>query len=325
MTTFTGSAAVRRKIVILGGGIGALTSAFELTGQPGWEGRYDITIHQLGWRLGGKCASSRGLNGRIQEHGIHGFLGSYYNTMPMMAACYAELGRAAGEPLATFEEAFLPESFILMWEWRDRALRRWPLTFPTNAYSPADGTRFVTTQQKLVAALEVVSAIFERHTVNGLAERQLAARTHDLVRRLALAIEDAAATIVILIDETWRALTGPLLELVDGNDTLRRLFTVADYIFTIIRGAIVDDLGGKGYDSIDDQNWSDWLLAHGANPKTVSSPLALNTINLSYQYPTGDTSVPPRWLPALMFNGPSGPMLTTGRRRTCLPPAAGRP
>ena len=108
MTEPQGPTPARQKIAILGGGIAALTTAFELTGQPGWQDRFDITVHQLGWRLGGKCASSRGPNGRIEEHGIHAFMGSYFNAMPMMSRLYAELGRAPGQPLATFEEAFLP-------------------------------------------------------------------------------------------------------------------------------------------------------------------------------------------------------------------------
>ena len=72
-----------RKVAILGGGISALTTAFELTSQPGWQQSLDITLYQMGWRLGGKCATARGEHKRIEEHGIHGFLGSYYNALPV--------------------------------------------------------------------------------------------------------------------------------------------------------------------------------------------------------------------------------------------------
>ncbi len=73
----------------------ALSAAYEITRTPG----YEVTIYTLGWRLGGKCASSRGENGRIEEHGIHGFLGSYYNANKMLAEVYRELARPAGSPL----------------------------------------------------------------------------------------------------------------------------------------------------------------------------------------------------------------------------------
>ena len=294
MSSPSGPQVPRKKIAILGGGIAAMTTAFELTSQPGWQDLYEITVHQLGWRLGGKCASSRGLNGRIEEHGIHAFMGSYYNTMPMMAACYAELARPAGQPLATFEEAFLPESFVLMWEWRDLALRRWPMTFPTNSHSPTEGDRFRVIEKQLAAVLEVLSGIFGSHHVDGVVEQALVGRARDLIDRVVQDLEGAGETIVKWIDEAWSTLAGLILELIEQNDTLRRLFIVADYMFAMVRGVIADDLVGQGFDSVDDQNWSDWLLSHGAHPMTVCSPMALNTINLSYQYPSGDTTLPPQ-------------------------------
>jgi NAD(P)-binding Rossmann-like domain len=45
-------AAGRQKNAILGGGIGAMTAAFYLTDQPGASSQYDITVYQMGWRLG---------------------------------------------------------------------------------------------------------------------------------------------------------------------------------------------------------------------------------------------------------------------------------
>lgn len=47
-----------QKVAILGGGIGAISTAFLLT-DPALHGRYDVTIHCMGWRLGGKGASGR--------------------------------------------------------------------------------------------------------------------------------------------------------------------------------------------------------------------------------------------------------------------------
>ena len=52
----------KKKIVILGGGRASLTTAFELTNQHDWQEKYEITLYQMGWRLGGKGASGRNLN-----------------------------------------------------------------------------------------------------------------------------------------------------------------------------------------------------------------------------------------------------------------------
>ena len=131
-----------QKVAILGGGMGGLTTALQLSSQPDWQERFDITVYQLGWRLGGKCASSRGPNARIEEHGIHGFMGSYFNALPMMADVYAELNRPAGAPLATFEEAFLGSGFTMLWEWEEDRLTPWPTRAPSNSTPPTDGTSY---------------------------------------------------------------------------------------------------------------------------------------------------------------------------------------
>jgi uncharacterized protein with NAD-binding domain and iron-sulfur cluster len=92
-----------RKIAVLGGGMGSLSAVFWLTSQPGWQDRFDITVYQLGWRLGGKGASGRSRDAfdRSEEHGYHVLLGFYDNVFTTMTACYRELGR---EPEAAFSE-----------------------------------------------------------------------------------------------------------------------------------------------------------------------------------------------------------------------------
>ena len=49
----------RRKIAILGGGVAALSAAFELTEQDPLHQLFDITVYTIGWRLGGKGAVGR--------------------------------------------------------------------------------------------------------------------------------------------------------------------------------------------------------------------------------------------------------------------------
>ena len=35
-----------QKIAVLGGGMGSLTSVFQLTSDPSWQTKYDITVYQ---------------------------------------------------------------------------------------------------------------------------------------------------------------------------------------------------------------------------------------------------------------------------------------
>ncbi len=58
------------RVAVVGGGCAALTTAYELT-KPEHEGLYEVTVYQMGWRLGGKGASGRGPSDRIEEHGLH--------------------------------------------------------------------------------------------------------------------------------------------------------------------------------------------------------------------------------------------------------------
>ncbi|MEM0969830.1 MAG: NAD(P)-binding protein, partial [Verrucomicrobiota bacterium] len=98
---------MKRRIAILGGGVAGLTAAYELT-QPGVSEPVDVTIYQLGWRLGGKCASGRSIETtasgkmvfRSYEHGTHILFGCYENAFHMLEACYRELDRPEGVPLS---------------------------------------------------------------------------------------------------------------------------------------------------------------------------------------------------------------------------------
>ncbi len=63
---------------MLGGGCAAMAAAFELS-RPEHAGRFEVTVYQMGWRLGGKGASGRGRHDRIEEHGLHLWMGFYEN------------------------------------------------------------------------------------------------------------------------------------------------------------------------------------------------------------------------------------------------------
>ncbi len=80
----------------------SLSCAYWLSRQPE---RYDVTIHQQGWRLGGKLASGRNLDrhGRIEEHGLHVWSGFYENAFWMIREVYGELDRPPTHPLATWQ------------------------------------------------------------------------------------------------------------------------------------------------------------------------------------------------------------------------------
>ena len=292
------------KVAILGGGIAGLTAAFELSSQPNWQSQFDITLYQMGWRLGGKCATARGPHQRIEEHGIHGFLGSYYNTLPLMRQCYAALGRQPGQPLATFEEAFKPESFVLMWEYIDGKMTRWPFTSPRNNLIPGDLASLEKLQSVahwVSATATVLDALLDHHaqsyselgivkSAQWLLGRTLVKGVLTVLQSETVALQGVDSALWKALDSAWLWVRDTAEKLVEGNTELRRLLIVAEFLLAIIRGCIKDQVATQGFDVLDNENFSDWLLRHGASVMVVSSPMALNTVNLSYQYPQGDTA-----------------------------------
>ncbi|MDH3298584.1 MAG: NAD(P)-binding protein, partial [Gemmatimonadota bacterium] len=101
----------RQKIAVLGGGPSVMSALYWLTSTQELRDRYDITVYQMGWRLGGKGASGRGKDGRILEHGLHVLFGFYQNFFYMIRHAYAELNRPEGHPLRTWRQAFHPRDF----------------------------------------------------------------------------------------------------------------------------------------------------------------------------------------------------------------------
>jgi uncharacterized protein with NAD-binding domain and iron-sulfur cluster len=146
----------QRRIAILGGGMAGLTAAFELTATPALRERHRVTLYQPGFRLGGKGASGRNQRAsmRIEEHGLHVWGGYYENAFHVIRRCYGELGRRAGEPLATFGEAFQRKSFLTLAERVSGEWVPWNLEMPENDAVPGDGRVFPTAAEyvKLLAA-----------------------------------------------------------------------------------------------------------------------------------------------------------------------------
>lgn len=128
-----------KRVSIVGGGCAAISTAFELT-RPERRGEYEVTIYQMGWRLGGKGASGRDpVHGRVEEHGLHLWMGFYENAFRLIRDCYAELDRPEGHPLRTWQDAFVPDNYVGVTEkGPDNQWANWAAYFPPAAGLPGD-------------------------------------------------------------------------------------------------------------------------------------------------------------------------------------------
>jgi uncharacterized protein with NAD-binding domain and iron-sulfur cluster len=141
-----------QKFAILGGGIGSLATAAELTNDPNWQNNYEITIYQMGWRLGGKGASGRNqkVHDRIQEHGIHLWMGFYENAFHMIRQVYDEAHKnnlMPDSPFTDARKAFTPMNYTPMMEQVGTEWKLWPLSWwPSNEF-PGEPERFDNCEQ----------------------------------------------------------------------------------------------------------------------------------------------------------------------------------
>jgi uncharacterized protein with NAD-binding domain and iron-sulfur cluster len=298
-----GTMAKLQKIAILGGGAGSLAAAFYLSAQPGWRERYEITVYQQGWRLGGKGASGRNarLAQRIEEHGLHIWFGFYANAFAMIRAVYDELGRPPGAPLASWDQAFLPHDYVVLAEQVADAWRPWNLLLPRRPGEPGTGSDPVTPWQMALQAItwlrrwhsELRSVASDAAGVSGDAfgELQTLAAALPLdARAHTFAVQDA------LMDALRRAERQVRAQIPAGvieNDGARRALIGLSIGITVLRGMLADEVFTRGFDVINGEDLRAWLLRHRGDPELCvdSAPVRAMYAQL-FAFEDGDPARP---------------------------------
>ena len=260
----------KQRIAILGGGISALTTAFEITNDPSWREDYEVTVYQLGWRLGGKCASGRNAehHQRIEEHGLHIFLGFYDNAFRMIKECYRELGRPPGAPLATWQDAFKPHDYIVLTEkLASGKYVPWALDFPRTSQEPGTGGVLPSPWaaiEMLVGWLRRLISESDEHAKSAvwqLEEVHDACKLRDHLKVMELLVE--AHHLLKTIDQ----------DALEEDLSLRRIFVSVDLAMAAIKGLIANRLIFPPYDffKLDAVDFRDWLRSYGAHEISVNS------------------------------------------------------
>ncbi|HEY1011383.1 MAG TPA: NAD(P)-binding protein [Herpetosiphonaceae bacterium] len=310
----------RTKIAILGGGIGALTAAYELTEAPG---DYEITVYQMGWRVGGKGASGRNLDPnlhhRIEEHGLHVWSGLYDNAFRVMRACYAELGRDPGQPLATWREAFKPADLFVLEEHYKGRWVDWSFTPPTNTELPGEpeAALFLPLWEYVYEGLQLMHGFLAKlrgaapaagesapdrlPTLLGRIDRLLnlkgrllglarllskltdSGRPHPIIKKLVL------AALRLFMGWLWRELQ-PRMD----HDETRKLWICLNFAYGNVRGVIEADVFANGFDILDGQDYRAWLGGQIIDDGglTIDSPLAIFLYDADFAYRDGDLGQP---------------------------------
>lgn len=322
---------MKKKVAVLGGGIGSLSAVFGLTSQPGWQDRYDITVYQMGWRLGGKCASGRRPPyNRIEEHGLHIWIGFYDNAFRMIQAAYAEMNRPEGAPIRTWTDALKPHDFIVVEEFYNGTWRQIPIHFPRNDLVPGDAAPHPGLSDYVKMAMEAAhdflggvlrerSLDHEASAKRGLLEGILheIGELFGFVKRVeeglllsafgavvatlaAMSVEEIARSerhregLMGLLEHAADALRDELLHLVGNDDRLRDAFVAVDLGLAVLKGLIRDGVfeHPDQLDKLDDIEFRDWLLKHGADRISVYSGSIRALYDLAFGYVNGDPDQP---------------------------------
>ncbi|MBI4933722.1 MAG: NAD(P)-binding protein [Actinobacteria bacterium] len=311
----------RQRIVIVGAGVSGLATAFALTdpqSNPGWEDRYTVDVYQMGWRVGGKCATGRDpqRHERILEHGIHVFGNMYFNAMRMASAAYDEVIWDDHDRHRSMEEAFLPSVVTLNTEWMNGQWHNYLGRFPLSDGNPWTGPHVWPDLQQLVQGClsminqDLADALEGPIDPNdGWWDRMKGAFTHWLGDVLEDIVEDIAERLVDderdpddpegEHDIVIRLMT-KLVQLMEHHVRehpekigLRQKFTQIDLVATAVRGMLNDDVIANGIDCIDGENYHQWFQRHGMSQITLHSGLPQGYPNTALSYERGDTTAIP--------------------------------
>lgn len=303
------------RVAILGGGMAGLSAAWRLS-EPGWRDHYDsITVYQRGWRLGGKGASSRGAHNRIEEHGLHIWLGSYENAFTLLRQCYAEINRNTSDPACPIKEwtqALIPADDLGLMDWFGGEWLPWLGTFGRNTMSPGDpqgSGREMTAVAFLYRAaalvLDFTDSIREAGP-GGLVMSAGPSRPQEPSSRPVSAVTRAMLAAVLAINHEGGDIASPgeqldaavaaVREAVDyeTRPDHRRSWLLVSMVTAVVRGILADSLvtDSRGFRAIDDQDFGDWILRHGGHPDVLDYPLIRGVYDLVFGYRDGDVDRP---------------------------------
>jgi uncharacterized protein with NAD-binding domain and iron-sulfur cluster len=315
-----------RRVCVLGGGMASLAAALDLTDprNPASE-ELEVTLYQVGWRLGGKGASGRNLapggNARIEEHGLHNLFGFYDNTFRLLRTCYDELARPEGHPLRSWRDGLSPESTAVFIEERGGRAIPWQLFNPTNRFQPGEGGAWLPIEDTLAMALSFLDlnlwhiprspptpdeptqlplALRPLHRALVVAFRLLEAARRPsrlfpvgsgrraLARRAAE--RGAAAALEVARRGAWAALRGSL-----DDDRARRAWILSNFSTAILLGLLDEGMLGRDLTPLDEVNFRDWLLPRLLDDGGLTGDGVLMRVmyESSFAYRDGDTSIPP--------------------------------
>jgi uncharacterized protein with NAD-binding domain and iron-sulfur cluster len=257
---------------------------------------------------------------RIEEHGLHLWFGFYDNAFDLIKSCYQEYNRPSHLPLSRWQQAFTGYDSISLEEKIDGEWLHWPFTLPSNNQVPGSFDEIPRAEEYLPKMVKFMTD-YKRDFFPGEGytdynfEYEQTAEWKDIKRFLSKWVNEqdennefiqdpadylllAAKNIVqqkdydpllIALDELIKYFS--FIESKSQADSfidntrmsfLRRAFIVMDLTAKTIKGMIKDKVITKGFDVINNVDYREWLLSHGARPTTANSTLVQGVYGLVF-------------------------------------------
>lgn len=310
------------KIAVLGGGISSLSTVIDLTAEPNWQQKYDITVYQMGWRLGGKGASSRNPNigQRIEEHGLHIWLGFYENAFELIRQCYSELPSNSGT-FNSWQDAFKPHNLIVLEEKTSKGWLHWAADIPANDSLPGDGKLLPTMWDYVLMIFETLgdelqqlhqhipakgkvvvsswSAAVMKDELKATEQKslplssQLLRAGHRRARKLRRHEQPSRhKEVTSILDDFQRTVDSSVDPELLTDANVRRPYIFINIFSAVVRGLMADGVIASGLDALDDFELRAWLRRHGASEISLNSAGMRAAYDLAFSFEDGDPEKP---------------------------------
>lgn len=309
-----------KKIAALGGGMASLTAVYQLTSDPDWKSKYDITLYQMGWRLGGKGASGRNgvpsstglVSQRIEEHGLHLWFGFYDNAFNLIQRVYEDNNRPPGSPLATWQEAFEGYSTVTLEENVNGVWQDWVFKVDPNGLKPGDETEMPDMYEYV---MHMVNLLRDKHDeyhhvksdeVHARIKEHADSEHMSLIRKLFNKVVEEEEKLFVDVgsyllhviaklakSRSFEKILEALIKLKEwieiiaqglmhSDFNLRKDYILMDFGYVVVKGIIKDGVVENGFNAINEYDFRNWLTFHGAAPETVNSALVQGVYGLVF-------------------------------------------
>ncbi|MCL6285989.1 FAD-dependent oxidoreductase [Ruegeria sp. 2012CJ41-6] len=288
----------KKKLVVLGGGMGTLSAIYAITSKDRWRADFEsITVYEETWRLGGKGASGRNPDAcfRSEEHGLHIWLGFYDNALELIQDCYKKLDPSHGHRWQDWTQAFTPLDAVQLLE-KGFGGRPTEYKFP-----PRGGQASLGAIPSILGAARLLSTSGTT-TFSQDFQEEFATKAGPSIGARITRIDQHTADLERkgeLHREQWKELRDDLdytlwefnrreQQLLRGKSAdVFQMWVLMNLSLSLLFGIVRDRIYARGFEVIERLEWSRWMHRNRATRRVLASAPVRACYDLIFGYVNG--------------------------------------